>query len=268
MDAEGLAGNACASGGLVATTAEHLRNGADIHMLIFRAQADSGECRFHFLKDHGDLDTFYGPDVIDESFTFLGGGSGLGIVALAKPKIGGFIRVRQSELAVDVAEQFDAREWETLVDLLADATKVGASIYQFCGRLQCVGCCARVLEAAGVGADGGKKAGRDRASQFPSCPFAQVVDQLTAAWLLGRDPIQVSVPRVRRVVIDVNEDAAVADVIDHASQAIEAGAVGGDDRVEMVAVVRLPDEPIGIQEPEFVRYRILIPNSDVLAQAF
>ena len=154
----------------------------------------------------------------------------------------------EAELVVDVAQQLYPGERVALVDLLADLAEVRAAVDQVGGGLQGVRRRGRILEAAGVGADGGEEAIGDRLGDLPTGPFAEVVDQLAARRFAGRDPVDVGVLRVRRVVVDVDERAALPDVLADTAEPLEARAIGGDDDIEGLPGLGLLHPLLGVEE--------------------
>ena len=95
--------------------------------------------------------------------------------------------------------------------------------------------------------------------------FQEAVDQFAAGRIAGGDPINIGVAGVADVVINVDENFAIADAFADLAEAVEAGAIGGDDAVEFFAVLRLVEQSFGIEKFVFLRDGVLVPDGDFFA---
>ena len=66
-------------------------------------------------------------------------------------------------------------------------------------------------------------------------------------------------------MIDVDEKLALLDAGGDVAESLEAGAVGGDDEIELFATFGFRNETFAVEETEFGRNGILIPDSDAFA---
>jgi len=69
-------------------------------------------------------------------------------------------------------------------------------------------------------------------------------------------------------MVDVDELLAVHHAGADGPEAFKAGAIGRDDTVEFVAVLRFLEKGIGIEEREFLRHAVFIPDGDFFALVF
>src|ERR1700728_2873044 len=111
----------------MAATAELSGDFADVHVGTFAAEADSGEFGFDLLKDTGDDDGFDGADVVNETLGIVALGTGAMEIGFLEPKPGDLVIGGEAEFAINVPEQFDARERVGLVNFVADAGEAGAA---------------------------------------------------------------------------------------------------------------------------------------------
>ena len=70
------------------------------------------------------------------------------------------------------------------------------------------------------------------------------------------------------MMVDVDEESAVRDVVGDAAEAVQGGAVGRDDDIELVPRGGLAEAAVRIEEAELRRDGILIPDGDFLPGSF
>jgi hypothetical protein len=64
---------------------------------------------------------------------------------------------------------------------------------------------AGILKGAGIGADGGEQKIRDRLGDRPARGLEQPMNQLAGGRFARRNPVDVAIPRVALVMVDVDE---------------------------------------------------------------
>src|ERR1051325_1679373 len=256
---EGMARQAGAGRGVMAAAAEWGGDFIDVDLVSLGAEADAGEVGPQFLEDAGDDDRFDGADVVDEALRVVRPGARAGEIGLLQPEIGDPVLVCEVKMIVDVLQQAHARERIGLVNLVANPGEVGAALDEFAGDGQRGGRGAGILERAGVSGDGGEKIVGDERCDRPIGGFEQMEDQFPGGRFPVGDPVQVTVAGVAGVVIDIDEQFSRADVPRDLAKALEAGAVGGDDAVELASPLWRAENLLRIQEGALARDGMLVP---------
>src|SRR6185503_14025908 len=82
------------------------------------------------------------------------------------------------------------------------------------------------------------------------------------------NPIQMTITRVARVVIDVDELLAIRNQGADGAEALKARAIRGDDAVKFLAAFGFLKKGIRIEEREFLRHAVFVPDGDFLALIF
>ena len=77
-----------------------------------------------------------------------------------------------------------------------------------------------------------------------------------------------AIARVARVMIDVDELFAIRDARAHGAKTLETGAIGGDDAVKFLAAFGFLKKGIRIEEREFLRHAVFVPDGDFFALVF
>src|SRR5665213_3090809 len=259
------AGNARARRRQVAAAAELRRDFVHVHIGIFRAQADAREFRFNLLKHAGDHDRLDGADVVNQAFGVVAVRAGAGEILFLQPEPRDAVVVRQPEFAVDVLEQFRARDRIRLINLVANFGEVRAARDEFRSGVKRAGPRGRVLKRAGVGGNGGEQQIVDRLGDRPARDLEQAVNQFAGGRLARRNPVHIGIARVAFVMVNVDENFPVADAFANLAEPLEAGAVGGDDAVEFFAALRFFNQPVAGEKFIFQRDGVLVPDGDVFA---
>jgi len=66
------------------------------------------------------------------------------------------------------------------------------------------------------------------------------------------------------VVIDVDQKLSLLDAAANHTEALETGAVSGDDAIELAAGLGRLEPVLGIKEGQLARNRVLVPTNDFL----
>jgi hypothetical protein len=203
--------------------------------------------------------------VVNETFAVVRVRAGAGVVAFAEPEPRDLIVLRGAEAVEDVAQELGARHRVALVNLVADTREVRAVAHEVGGDVVGAGRGVRVAEAAGVGGDRGEEAVGNRRRDGPAGVLEEFVNQLASGGHAGRNPVELRVAGVALVVVYVDEVAVLRGGFADGAEALEAGAVGGDDEVELLAGLGLLHEAGRNHKAEFRRDGVLIPDGDLLA---
>lgn len=240
----------------------------DVHLLIFRAQADARQVRLQFLEEAGDHDGRDGADVIDKAFGVVRFRSCSGVVGFFQPEIGDLVVMYEAEIRINVLEQFRARKGIGLINLVANGREIGAASDEFRADVECAGTRRGILKRAGIGRNGGEEAIRDLFRDRPLGDFKEAENQFAAGGFAGRNPVHMGVARVAGVMVNIDELLAIGDAGTDGPETFKARAIRGDDAVKFLAAFWLLEEAFGIEEGEFLGHRVLVPDGDFFPLAF
>ncbi len=173
--------------------------------------------------------------------------------------------MRQMKVAVEMLEQPDAGERKGLIDLARDGVHVRAQSDQFARGMVGQRFGGGVLEGAGIGGNRGKKTIGNGRRDWPLSGLEKTKNQFAGRSLAGGNPIQIAVARVAQVMVDVDEAFAPGNGRPGDTQALEGGAIGGDNQIKLVAVGGLLEDVMRIQKRVFLRHHIFVPTNHVLS---
>src|SRR5579884_2802486 len=265
LDGQRWSGNPRACSSTMAASAKERRNLVHVHLLAFGTQANARQFGRDFLEKTRDDHRFNRADMVNQPFRVIGLCTGPGIILLLQPEISDLVIMRQAEIVIDMLEQFRARERIRLIDFVADFGKVRATFDKIAGNIVSAGAGAGILERAGVGGNGGEQAIGNRRSNRPVHSLHEAENDFTGGCFLGGYPVDVAVARVAGVMVNIDEQFALADVPPSLAQAFETGRIGRNNAIEFLARFWPLHKFIGIEKCQLIGHRVLIPAGDFFA---
>ena len=136
---------------------------------------------------------------------------------------------------------------------------------EFAANMKGSGPGARILERTCVGGYGREQAIRDAWGDLPTRSFEQTINQFARGRIARRDPVQITVARVALVMVNIDERFSSGNERAGFAEALEAGAIRGNDTVEFQTVPRLLEIAIAIEKPVFLRHPVLVPARNLFA---
>jgi hypothetical protein len=203
--------------------------------------------------------------VIDEALGVAAPGAGSGEIGFSKPKIGDLIVVSEMKVTVNMFEETRSRERVGLINLVTNFCKVGTAAHQFAGHMVGPRTGAGVLEGTGIRRDGGKKAIGNPLSDRPAGGAQQSKDEFASRGLTRRHPVDIGIPRVAFVVVNINDEFASGDPPAYSAKAIKTRGIGCDDTVKFQTSFRFLKNVVRIEEFVFLRHGVLVPANHLFA---
>src|SRR5436190_23899255 len=121
---------------------------------------------------------------------------------------------------------------------------------------------ARILKGPGVRRDRGEQAIGDRLGNGPFSDFEEAENQFAGRGLARRDPIQVRISSVTLVMVNVDEEFAVANTGTDGPETLKTRGVCGNNAIKLQASLRPLQNHVRVEEFIFLRHSILVPAND------
>jgi len=262
---EGLAGNSRPGRGRVAAAAEKGRDFVDVHLFALGTKTNTRQFRFDFLENACNDYWCDGANVIDQPFGIAAIGAGASEIGFFQPKVSNLILVRETKVAVNVAQQAHTGERVGLINFIADFCQVSSAADKFTSNMIRARARVRILERTGVGGNRCEKAISDLLCNRPFGCSEELENKFAGRGLTGGDPVDIAVASIALVMIDIDENLARRDARADGAEPFETCGISCNHAIELLSGLRLLDDAVGIQESVFFRGNILIPAGDLFA---
>jgi len=121
-----------------------------------------------------------------------------------------------------------------------------------------------ILKGSSIRGNGREQAIGDLFCDGPFGNFEQTKNELSRGRFMRRNPVDVRVPGVALMMVDVDEHLPIVDAWPNGSQPLKAGGIGSNNAVETLTPLGLLDDMIRIQKPVFLRATIFVPTNNLL----